>query len=758
MGVTPVSQSTPPDRPLRLLWLDTLKGLAIIWLFVNHLSEKVFGGPYLANPSQGWPSLRERALQLLPVRGHGIGDVPLNALRYLGWGGDMAGVQLFLIASGFGLAWSFVNKSSSERLDPATFYRRRLLRIYPEWITAHVLLAAAGTLSLAPTGASFLRFNFWLSLVGIRIRAADLYAFSPAWWFFGLLIQLYLLFPILRLASQTMGPGRLFTATCIVAFSARGLGLALFDGYLDAWSRGAVFVSQLPSFVLGMALAEWLKRYPVAFARAANRFVLVLLGLFVYLVGNALGLTLLGMAVAPFVIGLGAFVALWPLIARESGSSAQGRTFLGWVGRHSFSIFLVHHLVVERFGPNAPDVGPGRFLFRTALTLVGTIVGALLLERVAKLATRVLGGLVGHFGWRRMIAYAAVSGVLLVAILLSLEIYVRRNDPQEVYGWGELASLQPSDEFGWHLKPSRVTRLRWLSYDYTVRANKLGFPGPEYDAIRRSGTFRILVTGDAYSSAEGVDTEQAWPRVLERELKDLLPTKAPEVLNFAITGYGPTQDAAIVHRFVPQYRPDLVIVEMFLNDFDDELLGNSIRDGIGFSNPHAQTGLKGILKLAHLGAWTDQHVSLARQAITGVPSGEASFFSGLTWLKTSGAVFQSDVQARVKTRLQQMHETVAQKQGRLLVLLVPAALQVCDIGDLPYLSHAKVPLSQLDMDGPQRIVAQLCSELGIDFIDLRQALRGPRCLYQPHNLHWLADAHVQVARYLAEHTRALATR
>src|SRR4029453_15186773 len=106
-------------------------------------------------------------------------------------------------------------------------------------------------------------------------------------------------------------------------------------------------------------------------------------------------------------------------------------------------------------------------------------------------------------------------------------------------------------------------------YDYTVTANSLGFPGPEYRPARTPGSFRILVTGDAFTSAGGVDTAQGWPRLLEHRLTELRKDRPVEVLNFAITGYGPRQHAAIVDHFVPIYRPDLILVAMSVDEFKD---------------------------------------------------------------------------------------------------------------------------------------------------------------------------------------------
>src|ERR1700742_3807232 len=96
--------------PARLIWIDRLKAVALLWIFLNHASERLLGSPYLANPAQNWPPFSERLSQLQPLMGLGIWHVPVNLFRYIGWLGDQ-GVGLFLILSGFGLARGYLSRT-----------------------------------------------------------------------------------------------------------------------------------------------------------------------------------------------------------------------------------------------------------------------------------------------------------------------------------------------------------------------------------------------------------------------------------------------------------------------------------------------------------------------------------------------------------------------------------------------------------------------------------------------------------------------
>src|SRR6266849_3991165 len=103
----PADSAMSGDPPRREMWVDRLKGLAMIWVFLNHAAEQIWGGLYLGNPGEGWPPFSERLIQLQPLEGHGWWNLPVNVFRYVGLLGDQA-VALFLIASGFGLAASLL--------------------------------------------------------------------------------------------------------------------------------------------------------------------------------------------------------------------------------------------------------------------------------------------------------------------------------------------------------------------------------------------------------------------------------------------------------------------------------------------------------------------------------------------------------------------------------------------------------------------------------------------------------------------------
>jgi peptidoglycan/LPS O-acetylase OafA/YrhL len=543
------------SRSGRLNSLDAIKAFALLWICLVHWTERLFGGWYIANPDNHWPPPSDRVAQLMPVSGHGIWDIPLSLLLDFGRAGDQ-GVQLFLIVSGFGLTWSMLRSNGGATPGWGGFYHRRLSRIYPEYWVAH-LMVLAGALALGRALQSDTTFFF--SLLGIRITPELLYSISPSWWYIGLIVQLYLVYPVLWRLLQRLGWVRFLIVTLAVSLAIRTVGLWVFAdvipgwGYLDAWARGAVFITRLPEFVFGMALAAWAWSSPDSWmARLRSRGMLMLAAVG-YVVAMALSAYLLGNGVAIFLLGACLFVLLLAPFESPLMRRPAPMRMARWLSDHTYSIFLVHYTIIAALIPRGAPVD-GRLALRTGLAIVASIAAALLLQFLTGHARRLAAAFARQPPARRWRLAGGAAAVWL--LLIGGELWVRANDPREVNGWGERPSLEPHPAFGWRLIPNQTTRLRWLGYDYRVTANALGFPGPVYPAERAPGSLRIMTIGDAFTSAEGVDTQRAWPRLLEGALASRLRGRAVEVQNFGVTGYGPDQYAAVAEAFVPMLKPD----------------------------------------------------------------------------------------------------------------------------------------------------------------------------------------------------------
>jgi len=735
----------------RLLWVEFIKAFALIWIFFNHISEQLFGYPMIANPISNWSPLSERLAQLAPLTGYGLWNISVNLLRYIGWVGDQ-GVQLFIIASGFGLTWGLLQRMADKPLKLGEFYVRRAERIYPLWWGVHLMFMGAWLVT--GWGLSVFEPATIISLLGIRVTSGLLYYFSPAWWYFWLLVQLYLIYPLLWAGLRKLGPAKLLLCSSLISFVVRGAGLYFFDGYLDAWSRGAIFITRLPEFVFGISLAAWLFSQPAETNKRLSSSKSLFGAIAVYVLGLLLSLTLPGMTIAPFLLGIGIFVILYQLFTRLPFAAPNWlRSFGEWIGEHSYSLYLVHHPVILALVPFG-IAASFRTSIRILLAMAVTLTLALVLEWSVNFFTRIAQNLVKKLGMMRALLTAGLLGGLLIVLLIGSELLVRRLAPQEINGWGERSALEPDNELGWRLIPSKTTRLRWVSYDYTVEANSLGFPGPEYTSEKPGSTYRIMVTGDAFTSAEGVDTSQAWPRLLEIDLNAKVSNKDIQVLNFAMTGYGPNQYAAVVDKYVPIYKPDLIVIELFVNDFQDVLWSNEdFQYNIGFSSPDPNS-LSSVIKLDSLRRFTSLNVlGPIKEVLRNQPDANGYFLGHFSALVVGHSEIENDGRQLTYERLKNIQDVANQNTSKVVFVFVPAPVQACEPDQLAYYPR-NVDLNdttQFDTNLPQRLMTDVAQSLDVPLYDLRDMLSSSaECYYQPHNIHWTVAGHQTVAEYLTD--------
>jgi peptidoglycan/LPS O-acetylase OafA/YrhL len=383
-----------PSRK-ELPWINAIKGAALLWILCSHFVEATLGCPFMANPTADWPPFVVRIAQLIPLHGHGIFDIPLNLVRYFGWLGDQ-GVGLFIIISGFGLAWGLLYRQGLQPVNVHNFYSRRALRIYPLWWATHLLFIAMWV--LIGKGLSPFSKMTWLSFLGIRCTPGLFYYFSPAWWYIGLLIQLYLVFPLLWKAVVRWGAVKVFLAACLIGCASRAIGFLYAGDFIDKWSMGAFFVTRLPEFCFGILLASWFfSNGPGVDRRIRSwRFAVAIIG--VYLLANGLSLTWAGMVVAPALLGIAGFFLLYNLFVSIKSEGHTSRSFL-WFGRHSYSIFLVHHPFIKFLVNDRANNAVSLALVITT-SIVLTIIISLLLEKITQWFTR---GLMDKFREKKII-------------------------------------------------------------------------------------------------------------------------------------------------------------------------------------------------------------------------------------------------------------------------------------------------------------------------------------------------------------------
>jgi peptidoglycan/LPS O-acetylase OafA/YrhL len=270
-------------------------------------------------------------------------DLPAIWQQAVAFGGS--GVHLFFLLSGFGLALS------RSALTPLEFYQRRALKVWLPYVIALSLsLLGALTLNLFAD-----RWAAWLAGVGLyqMFEEPYIHSFGGHFWFISAIIQFYLVYPVLARVKNWFANPWYYFAGCMAVSVAWWL-IVWFSGHDGMRTWNSFFLQFLWEFGLGQVLAGvYLKNsggrvkgdfwnYPAwGWYLVAG---LLFLGLMVLMIRT------MGPAGRVFndVPALFGYSALCIFIYRLADQWLPPvRQFFIWVGGVSYSLYLVHVLVLD---------------------------------------------------------------------------------------------------------------------------------------------------------------------------------------------------------------------------------------------------------------------------------------------------------------------------------------------------------------------------------------------------------------------------
>jgi peptidoglycan/LPS O-acetylase OafA/YrhL len=296
----------------RLHSLDGLRAVAASLVVLHHLGASGFGASLVA-------------------RGHGVLGFVIGTI-------GTSGVELFFVLSAVVLARPYLR--GSRPMDVASYFRRRVVRLYPPYLFAW-LLAGLGTYltsaypSPFSTTATLATFSVgsWLSQLGIIYFGAH---YSWAWWSLTVECLFYLLIPLLIPLLLRVPRGTVASLALLVA--AVALALTVQQGN-ETTAPVAEHLKRLivyaPCFVAGLVMSR--EDLPKSAAP-----VLVLVG-FAFLVTSY---------EVPRVTGhIGYGLIQAGIVSRALDpmsrlSRALGRWHLVWLGERSYSLFLTHCTII----------------------------------------------------------------------------------------------------------------------------------------------------------------------------------------------------------------------------------------------------------------------------------------------------------------------------------------------------------------------------------------------------------------------------
>lgn len=134
------------------------------------------------------------------------------------------------------------------------------------------------------------------------------------------------------------------------------------------------------------------------------------------------------------------------------------------------------------------------------------------------------------------------------------------------YGDYTLRRLRPNTVF-WHTS---------VDGSWRFATNAQGFRADhDYSYAKPAGVIRVLALGDSQTEGFEVRQHHTFSAVIERYL-DAAGLKA-EVLNTGISGFGTAEELAFLENEGIRYKPDVVVLGFFANDFEDNVKSGLFR-------------------------------------------------------------------------------------------------------------------------------------------------------------------------------------
>ena len=310
------------------------------------------------------------------------------ALLELAWlklsGLGFHAVGLFIALSGWALMESTSRRAASGPVQWGSWYAARLLRLYPMYWVAHlVYLLSPFVARLEPVDS-----RIFLSLLGLRFLdiSRNFHYLNAAWWYFALLLQLVLMFPLLFWAARRLGPWTFLPLAAAIGFFARYLLLVVYQQN-GVWSVGGLALCRLPEFALGMALGIWHARSPAKTEKFFLGGAGLVAGILLYPLAMQLYANINTYVFVDFatgaccmlvVLGLSGLIVRCPVPTK----------MLGLTGAFSYGIFLVHQPYVIWVGMRIREQPVWIFLLIAVAVLAATSFWGIALEKATNAAVR----------------------------------------------------------------------------------------------------------------------------------------------------------------------------------------------------------------------------------------------------------------------------------------------------------------------------------------------------------------------------------
>lgn len=329
-----------------------MKAMAIILIVLYHFQTDVFGGTFLMERGEGVAAWLSNSFSFISQYPASAGCI-LMAIGFIG-------VNIFFVLSGYGLTKKFKDRAP---LKPRHMGKQILKILIPYWIAHPVIhfldwilryiqyqtgfidykISFLSMHSATQYVESLLVFPRWFNLEGVL-------TFVGTWWFVGIIVQFYLLFPLLVWLFKKLKPLRAFIVCVVISLGYRLLISILTNSSPVGINNADMFLfvmfpARLSEFALGMYLA-WNENALKLKHKMSVGLAAIMAGML--LLGNVYT-----MFISDFLFAVGGLFVAFGLISYLKGTVKKVFDFLG---KKSYFIYLyqepILRLVLKFIFPN----------------------------------------------------------------------------------------------------------------------------------------------------------------------------------------------------------------------------------------------------------------------------------------------------------------------------------------------------------------------------------------------------------------------
>lgn len=361
-----------------------------------------------------------------------------------------------------------------------------------------------------------------------------------------------------------------------------------------------------------------------------------------------------------------------------------------------------------------------------------------------------------RYRWKSLLVnFSLLLGSLALSLIFCeaiLRLVAQSDSPLSM----DIYRLDPYDQVS--LKPNVTRRHLTREWNVTVAINSEGLrdrPSPVPDTRGR-----ILALGDSFAFGWGVELPETYLYLAEEQLR----SEAIRLIKAGIPGTGTTDQLHWLRQNGGTYAPRLVIVSFFVgNDFTDVQMGGfkkqfTIKDGLMVrrsldgterSAParEAIEKLKRISLLAQRLAqvlWYLQNTFVAPQNRSNPGLNAVD-----RWLWEFAKVHLRqpppetvEAFARTRTALDDIHQWCRQNNAEMLLLVQPRSMQIYDWELAKWKEAYRINDEALDLDRPQRFLADWAAENHVAILDLLPEFRAYQKSHSAERLYFYPDSHM----------------